>query len=263
MSIRAMNWAWGQPLSPTSKLILMALADAADDEGLCWPGIKTLAAKCSVSGRTVQRTVKTFVAQGLLLVEERRRPDGRQTSNSYLLALQRYPDNMSPSTLRTLGSGDTGDTGGVTKLRQGGCDSAVSPQEPPREHLKKPLQPRELCNQSAAIIFPRKLSAMERESIVSMARAIPVEDLQQLVDELASALASESTIRTTPLRWFQGVLRRYERGEFVAAGAIETAKRRLQKEKLKESEVISSAQIITAGAEPKHRRLRQVLSTKK
>jgi hypothetical protein len=104
---------------------------------------------------------------------------------------------------------------------------------------------------------------MERESIVSMARAIPVEDLQQLVDELASALASESTIRTTPLRWFQGVLRRYERGEFVAAGAIETAKRRLQKEKLKESEVVSSTQIITAGAEPKHRRLRQVLSTKK
>jgi hypothetical protein len=38
-----MNWAWRQALATTLKLILMALADAADDQGVCWPSVSTLA----------------------------------------------------------------------------------------------------------------------------------------------------------------------------------------------------------------------------
>jgi len=30
-----MNWAWHQALKPVPKLVLMALADAADDQGVC------------------------------------------------------------------------------------------------------------------------------------------------------------------------------------------------------------------------------------
>jgi hypothetical protein len=30
-----MNWAWHQDLKPVPKLVLMALADAADDQGIC------------------------------------------------------------------------------------------------------------------------------------------------------------------------------------------------------------------------------------
>jgi hypothetical protein len=35
----------------------MSLADAADDEGVCWPSIPTLARKCCISTRTVQRSL--------------------------------------------------------------------------------------------------------------------------------------------------------------------------------------------------------------
>ena len=46
MSIVAMNWAWGRQLKPTAQLVLMSLADAADDDqGVCWPSIPTLARK--------------------------------------------------------------------------------------------------------------------------------------------------------------------------------------------------------------------------
>jgi hypothetical protein len=261
MSIKAMNWAWGQALSPTPKLILMALADAADDEGLCWPGIRTLAAKCGVSGRTVQRMIKAFVSQGLLVVEERRRPNGRQTSNSYHLVIERYPDKLSSPTLKAGGDGDTSSAPGVTLLSQGGDDLVVSPQEPPREDVIKPPLPGE--GHKVFVVFPQKLTTLERESIISMAGAMPIEDLQLLVDELASALASENTIRTTPLRWFQGVLRRYRKGEFVAVGAIEIAKRRLKKQQLKSPEVIKEGSSSKSNGEPYIHNIRQVLGISK
>ncbi len=48
-----MNWAWQQKLSPTPKLILMALADAANDFGVFWPSVSAVATKCCISIRTV------------------------------------------------------------------------------------------------------------------------------------------------------------------------------------------------------------------
>lgn len=258
-----MNWAWGQPLAPTSKLILMALADAADDEGLCWPGIRTLASKCSVSGRTVQRTIRTFVSQGILIVEERRRPDGRQTSNSYLLALRQYPDNLSPPPLRRKGGGDNIDIGRVTQPSQGRDDVTVSSQEPPLNYLGKPQQPYEQYERSTDIVFPKKLTDLEREAIIKMAGETPHEDLQQLVDELASVLASQNTIRTTPLRWFQGVLKRYKQGEFVATGAIETAKRRLRNQQRTISETVSAAPSAKSDGDTHLRDMRHILGMRK
>lgn len=256
-----MNWAWEQALPPTSKLILMALADAASDEGICWPGIKTVARKCNVSARTVQRTIKVFVTTGVLMVEERRRPDGRQTSNSYMLALPQYPDKLSPPELRPHGGGDNGGAGRVTQLSHAGGDPAMSPQEPLLEHINKPPLPQNGLGPGASIIFPRKLTVPERESILRIAGQIPFHDLQQLVDELASAMASENTIRTTPLRWFQGVLKRYARGEFVAAGAIETEKRRMLKARPEQPEVSLSAPLEKSDAQPYLQLMRQALAT--
>ena len=50
-----MNWAWRQNLPSTAKLVLLALADAADDEGNCWPSVATIAGKAGVTTRTVRR----------------------------------------------------------------------------------------------------------------------------------------------------------------------------------------------------------------
>ena len=72
----AMNWAWQQRLPPTPKLILMALADAANDAGVCWPSIPTVASKCCVSIRTVRRVMKMLGERRLMLSEPRYRKDG-------------------------------------------------------------------------------------------------------------------------------------------------------------------------------------------
>ncbi len=57
-----MNWAWEQPLPPVPKLTLMTLTDNAGYHGYCWPKIKTIAAKC----RTSERTIKPLLTAGML-----------------------------------------------------------------------------------------------------------------------------------------------------------------------------------------------------
>ena len=44
-----------------SLLVLLALADFANDEGICYPSQKTLAKKSRLSGRQVRRTVGEIV----------------------------------------------------------------------------------------------------------------------------------------------------------------------------------------------------------
>lgn len=82
-----MNWAWQQNLSPTPKLVLMALADAANEQGICWPSVSTVAAKCCVSARTVRRVMQKLADRGLIVSEQRYRKDGSCSSNRYRLQL--------------------------------------------------------------------------------------------------------------------------------------------------------------------------------
>lgn len=93
-----MHWAWNHRLQPSAKVLLLALADIADDQGFCWPSNRTLAEKCCTSERTVQRMLKQFEDLGLITIERRFTEAGRQTSNGYRMALGRTPDNLSPST---------------------------------------------------------------------------------------------------------------------------------------------------------------------
>ena len=81
-----MNWAWYQDLKPVPKLVLMALADAANDQGICWPSVATIAGKVGVSTRTVQRIMQTQISRELLTAEQRYRSDGSCSSNWYRLS---------------------------------------------------------------------------------------------------------------------------------------------------------------------------------
>ena len=54
MSVRIMTAVWSVTLPDSEKIVLLALADCANDEGLCWPSMATLAAKCSKSERDRQ-----------------------------------------------------------------------------------------------------------------------------------------------------------------------------------------------------------------
>ena len=57
-------------LPDSEKIVLLALADCANDEGGCWPSMATLAKKCSKSDRTVQASIKKLVKAGHLTRNE-------------------------------------------------------------------------------------------------------------------------------------------------------------------------------------------------
>ena len=72
MSIAAMNAVWSRPEPKGAKrLILLALADWADDAGLSWHSIGHLARKAAVSERHVTRALREMEAEGLVRVERR------------------------------------------------------------------------------------------------------------------------------------------------------------------------------------------------
>lgn len=94
MSITAINWALNvETGSPTAKLVLIKLADNADDDGVCFPSQTTIARHCELSTDSVSRHVKKLETLGLISVR-RERVNGVKQRNIYTLNLRDgYPQN--------------------------------------------------------------------------------------------------------------------------------------------------------------------------
>lgn len=61
-----MTAVWPLVLPRTEKFVLLALADNANDEGVCWPSIATLCKKTCTSEREVQRAIAALDKSGQL-----------------------------------------------------------------------------------------------------------------------------------------------------------------------------------------------------
>lgn len=227
VSIVAMNWAWRQSLAPTTKLVLMALADAADDHGICWPSVATLATKCSISTRTVRRTLQTLIILELLVAEPRYRPDGSCSSNRYRLQL-RGGDKLSPAPDRDVTT--------PGRVRQGPPDTAVHPGTTRRTQKESPPplpmeSPSVICKSVEGgsewidLEYPATLSAAERDGAAKRLAGLPAPLAQQLLDELAGRMVANA-IRTTPLAYLRGLVKRAQVGAFTPEVALEFADRR-------------------------------------
>src|SRR5260370_37923894 len=106
MSIRLMSQVWedARIQSQAELLVLLALADHARDDGLCWPSIRTIAAKARIEERSAQRIIRRLIEKGLVeLVSKGGCIDGHNTPNRY----------------RVIG-GDRGSSHGSTESHPGG-----------------------------------------------------------------------------------------------------------------------------------------------
>ncbi len=87
MSLRATTWAWAARAgSPTAKLVLFALAEHADEVGMCWPSVARLRAGTELSERAIRTALRDLEAAGLIATEAR---DGQVSR--YRLAIASGP----------------------------------------------------------------------------------------------------------------------------------------------------------------------------
>src|SRR5690554_1996234 len=115
MSIAWMTRVWSseEPTEANERLLLLAIADAANEEGICWPSVKALAQKCGVQPRTARKTLSRLVEQGF--IERIERP-GR--SNVYRLRTPASGDTRSAATPGSPGPAHPGTKGQGTPVVQ-------------------------------------------------------------------------------------------------------------------------------------------------
>ncbi|EAA8475374.1 helix-turn-helix domain-containing protein [Salmonella enterica] len=123
---KAMSIKVGNPLR---KLVLIKLADNANDEGECWPSYQHIADQCEVSRSTVKSHIRALEDMGLLKREFRRKGELNQ-SNVFYLTL----DNAQQIPPESGGAGaDRGGAGADPRTYH-----SFEPVKEPLERKKKP-----------------------------------------------------------------------------------------------------------------------------
>ena len=72
-------------LKPTRKLIMLAIADNANDTGVAFPSWNTLVKKTGLSRQGLQDNLKALEADGYLFKKNRSRKKGGRSSNKYVI----------------------------------------------------------------------------------------------------------------------------------------------------------------------------------
>jgi len=83
MAISIMANVFNLPLEPMSKLILLSLADNANDDGICWPSQATIGRRASISERSLRNQLHQLVSGGWISVLTL--GNGRGNATKYLL----------------------------------------------------------------------------------------------------------------------------------------------------------------------------------
>jgi len=90
LMVQAMKVKVGNPLR---KLVLLKLADNANDQGECWPSYKHIAEQCEIGRSTVKSHVRALESMGMLRREFRRNGELNQ-SNLFHLCLDGSLENL-------------------------------------------------------------------------------------------------------------------------------------------------------------------------
>ena len=132
LMVKAMNLKVGNPLR---KLVLIKLADNANDKGECWPSYQHVADQCEISRSSVKFHVRALELSGLIKREMRPGEKGN-SSNMFYLSLDNPGQNMT-------GVGQEMPGGGAGAAPWGGAGAAPRTShsfEPAKEPVSEPKE---------------------------------------------------------------------------------------------------------------------------
>ena len=90
--VLAMNCKVG---NPARKLVLLKLADNANDDGICFPSYQYIADKCEMSKRSAISHIDDLIKMGFVTKKARKNKDG-SSANLYLLHLEQGGEKSAP-----------------------------------------------------------------------------------------------------------------------------------------------------------------------
>lgn len=84
MSLKYMVAAWNARVkNPTRKLVLLKLADNANDDGWCWPSYRHIAEQCELSRSAVRQHVEDLIQMGYIQKINRLGASGTPNKSNY------------------------------------------------------------------------------------------------------------------------------------------------------------------------------------
>lgn len=133
MSLTAMQWVFTQSKSAgTDRLVLLILADYANDDGVCWPNLSTISSRANATTRTISRCIQVLRSMGEieLLIQ-----GSGSCSNHYRIRMTEMSTTSEMSTTTNLalgmtflvGEDDKNVVGGMTELS---TDPPLIPHDP-------------------------------------------------------------------------------------------------------------------------------------
>ena len=135
-----------------TRLVLLCLADCANDEGACWPSIRKIAQKANLSEPMTKKHLNALIAIGVVNREEREDQSGRQTSNFYTVDVTKIGEDeikrdvweqVTPISRQHKFWGVTKVTGGGGNSSQGGVgvtEGSLSYMNHHKEPKKEPSE---------------------------------------------------------------------------------------------------------------------------
>lgn len=201
-------------IPPVQKMVLVVLADAANDRGITWVGLQHVSEQASVSVRTAQRMLAASEADGLLGRRPRYRKDGSRTSSEYVL----FPRNLGGD---ILSYGDAAERCGSMPGLAGGDDSGVTlTTTEPSVNLKNHHH-----IDLGGLKFPPKFPSEAGKAASRLLENLPVDIAQQLLDELVGRMQGGG-IKSSPVSYLRSLIGRQAAGTFVPELAYQIAEKR-------------------------------------
>jgi hypothetical protein len=229
VSNRLMDLSWPLVMPPSPKVVLVALADQADESGTCWPAIPSLCQRTSLGRTAVIEAVKWLEARGAINVSR----EGR--CNRYVVTPDRFDSSASrtdpasapvrqadQSARRTVRQPDVDQS--ASRTDQSVCRTSVvrqpdpNPQEP---SITPKKQPKERTPPAPAFPPPEGVSLQTWVDWLALRKATKGTVTQTVIDgairEAGKAgMSVESFLQVWCLRGSRGLqaewLKPHERG---------------------------------------------------
>lgn len=193
LMVKALKTKVGNPLR---KLVLLKLADNANDQGECWPSYQYIADQCEMSKRSVMIHITKLIEDGFLRKEHRIGGEKKNKSNLYTLmvgagdSLGVVQEIHHPSAGDSLGGG-----AGDSPRTYHSLEPPIKPldqskiaraqlEEDSFEYWWKEY-PKKVAKQSAFKSWKKVIKKMSDETVTELTNHI-VNDVKLRLDDLAS-----------------------------------------------------------------------------